>query len=136
MQYTQTMSESKEIDREKLADLLAKVQAATGPDRELDSRLLCVHTGEDFEGLIRDGYTVSDINPAEYTASIDAALVLVEKVLPDVMWRLQSDPTTGDGYEASLVSSERFPPSDGRASGATAPLALLAALLSALTEKP
>lgn len=59
-------------------DLLAALEAATGPSRELDARILMLVTGG---SEIDADYAASDpnrtCNPSRYTHSIDAALTLV-----------------------------------------------------------
>lgn len=70
--------------------LIEKLKAATGPDRELDREIIC-HLVEGYSidpvsGTIidTDGDFVEIHNaPARLTASIDAALALVEEVLPN-----------------------------------------------------
>lgn len=128
-------------DRETLVGLRAKVAALSGPDREVDGsialalglapagsfRLQVIGDGGDF------GTGPYDIwKSPSYTASIDAAVALIERLLP--VWRGLLD--IGDwapsgGYMARLEGA------DGHASaeGATPALALLLALLDALIER-
>ena len=56
------------------AELLAALQQATGPDRELDARIQKFLEG----GLV--GSRAAYVFPIHYTASIDAALTLVPHV--------------------------------------------------------
>lgn len=122
-----------------LQNLLESVRGAAGPDRELDGLLAIAFPpdGEDRVPLgdvtrlqgkfwFKNQFCAGSSNANEYTASIDATLALVERVLPGTMWRVQSDPDSGDGFEAILVTGG--PDLVARSDGATAPLAILAAL--------
>lgn len=142
------MSESK---------LLERVEAATGPDRALDELIACFDHPHYFcmvdgELLINstigdgeprwrrpDGYAEDEF-PAYYTSSLDAALGLIERVLPmaagwSVELRIHRNfssagiyrPHTNEGFDA-----------DGDVICHNAPtpaLALLAALLKATPEQ-
>lgn len=65
---------------EALKSLLAKVEAATGADRVLDA-----YIGEAFAGYAL-GEALHDKHLPHYTASLDAAVALAAKVVPN--WRL------------------------------------------------
>lgn len=117
-----------------LAELLERVKAATGPDRELDGDI-----AEAF-GPHWNGRDLTRGQAPAVTRSIDAAMALVERMLPG--WRVQlfeRDPEDGGGWNArlkrrspwDLVALDEVAPLPR-----TAPLALLAALLSALIAKP
>lgn len=101
-----------------MTDLLERVKAASGPDRELDGE---VH---DFATQ-----TVEQYAPA-YTASVDAALALVERLLPGWNWHLnrlgQPRAVINDGPKAQFECWDNT----------TLPLAILAALLTALQAAP
>lgn len=128
-----------------LNELLERVKAATGPDRGLDARIEFTLSGVSFfESDIADllqvideptGYgkyqKIDSANIPSFTASIDAALALVERVLPNTLRRL-SDWEDGTGAKANLVLSNG---SHHWADGASIPLAILAALLQALTKE-
>lgn len=62
-----------------MTDLIARLEAAEGPDRELDAEienLLAGGSDRDLEYIVSNG--VEDTTaPPRYTASIDAALTLV-----------------------------------------------------------
>jgi len=70
------------------ADLIARLEAATGPDRELDARIQCSLDGHKFIECEEFGTTLSvrsegpDVlgSVRYYTASIDAALTLVPEL--------------------------------------------------------
>ncbi len=86
------------------AALIKRLEAATGPDREVDAELwLMFTTGatrkasvvKSSKGLWPD-YTIDETREASgrlivvpsYTASVDAALALAERVLPGWCWEL------------------------------------------------
>jgi hypothetical protein len=106
-----------------LAELLKRVEAATGPDRELEWDIDEAITGEvpDFHGC------------PHYTASIDDALALVERKLPDHKWGIHQ-PKDGT-YRAHVTKRSPLRPMPNTADAPTAPLAILAALLAALLHE-
>lgn len=123
-------------DRETLEALRERVRAATGPDRDIE-RDLAVALGLAVRrsgiasvewampnGLGSDTYS----EPPAYTASIDAALALVERVLPG-MWRLLLHRALSridkefEGVGEPLWNLQVLPP------------AILNALLAALIER-
>ena len=139
-----------------LSELLKRVEAATGPDRELDAHLaviaglnmcFCDYEAGSYHGDCpppgcgeplglhdeRHSYPVQwqdDERLPAYTASIDAALALVEKVLPG--WRRQIFEDRSGGWTARLVSpSSDVVSTDELKPPPTASLAILAALLRA-----
>lgn len=108
--------------------LLERVKAATGPDRNLDAMLH--HWALSGVGT---GYYADS---PSYTASIDAALALTERVLPGREW-LKKSPKVISVYrplteqeDAAKVWAKHY---DG--TGATIPLAILAAALTALINR-
>lgn len=137
-------------------DLLERVRAATGPDRELDARIYALADDRDIREAIgpdgpwrglkmllgrsrrpphdecvlaiwhRNSGEVSAQGAPHYTASLDAALALVERVLPDWAWSIGNLSTGGQAYLMRKGGSM----AEGKA--ATPPLAVLAALLVAL----
>jgi hypothetical protein len=136
-----------------IAELIGKLERATGPDRELDEALIAFAEGAErvedatFDhkhGYARGGFWVSigPIHPV--TASMDAALALAEKLLDD------DEPVARYPLEISLTSVGHHPEApwgcavwtgsdkDGVFSRApTAPLAILLAILRALSyQKP
>lgn len=152
---------------EATADLIARVRAATGPDREIDVRIDAA-SGEgrkitptisdaQIAGLIEiwpepaEGFSSSSRSYADdfgvplYTASIDAALALVERVRPG--WSIQiyrhPDATYVNLYQLGELT--RFPLGDverrvtspyfdaQRLIDASVPLAILEALLLSLS---
>lgn len=122
------------------AKLLERIRAADGPDRELDEQLALAiggwkqsedsHYTESPEGL--DYYYPSEHWP-HYTASIDAALALVTKLLPGRWWVLNSGLEAGS---ATCLIDAGKPFETHNDHGATPPLAILASLLTALIAQP
>lgn len=107
-----------------LSELLARVKAATGPDRGLDCDIWCELFAPD--AMVIDH--AARFTP--YTASIDAALALVKKLLPG--W------TVVLTWQPCLNPPEAFCELGGRrpsVGAVTEALALLAALLTALEAK-
>lgn len=133
-----------------LQDLLARVEAAAGPDRVLDFELhigiVCdeIWPATNRQGFVTNPYsrmsdylaTYRDVINADdqdfdfprYTASLDAALALCERVLPGCRYRLEKDaPATSKAFWATCG----MPGEQEHAEAASAPLALLAAILNA-----
>lgn len=99
--------------------LLSRVLAATGPDPALDGAIdgLVGHEGEAW--------------PPRYTASLDAAVALLERVRPD--WHVSVQGVNATWF-AEINSTRDGPLEVARANGATPALALLAALLRSLGQ--
>lgn len=138
-------------------DLLARVQAATGPSRVTDFELHIALVGDaiwpatDIRGRVTNPHSrMSDYLAAyrdviddddqdfdfpRYTASLDAALSLVERALPGCWYIIGKGQTRADEppYGAQLLFGEREVLGEGE-SRANLPLALLAALLTALAD--
>lgn len=131
----------------KLSELRERVEGASGPDRKLDA-LIAVAIGgfflapRRFEGE-EPRYGYIDANGTEVlpgnsgdqlvprlTASIDAALALVERLHPDVGVVLSLDREEPRLARASLVGERII----GQ-NAATLPLAILSALLRALDQQ-
>lgn len=112
-----------------LNELLERVRSATGPDRELDADLIKALGCHSWAGRMRyhDEQMWVDFGGSNITASIDAALGLVERVLPGHDYIIGH--TNG-----GLTIHCRLGPNEMEF-GATAPLAILAALLQALTKE-
>lgn len=127
-----------------VAELLASVEAATGPEQELDALIMCalvagpgayveqskfngkwcIYTAPNcsWQGSVMDGMWRDGGWPL--TASLDAALALCERVLPGWLIRLEIHTS-----HARIQSPDYVHDFGGL--GATTPLALLAALLKA-----
>lgn len=134
-----------------ISSLLSRVRAASGPDNDLDIDIGVALAGwrrgrvtldpfsftENPDGDIIYGentFWIADggIQPLSFTESIDAAVALVERVLPGCDWKI-STLRHRKGFGADLYPSAAD--AVARADAATAPLAILAALLSALEQK-
>lgn len=97
-----------------LAELLRRCEEATGPDRLLASDIgEALHPDEPWPFIC-----------ADYTASIDAALALVSRKLPALHWTVRS-----------VIGGASAQVGDELAFAATAPLAIICALLKALTSE-
>jgi hypothetical protein len=126
-----------------LTDLLARIERAEGPDREIDDAIREVVLGwrwiQDNYGiaywLLPSGERSARIELAHYTARLDAAIALVEAKLPGWEWQCGGSVR---GFIAFL-----WPLGEGQYSssrmiymrGASPALALLSALLRALIAK-
>jgi hypothetical protein len=134
-----------------LEALRTRINAATGPDLELDGMIAKLAReippdaqfmreniyGQDSNTWYTGGYgAYVYYNPEPYTALIDAALALVERLLPGWRWGLVhqqggENSDAMDGYHFWLESPTG---NDEHQIGpmATGPTAILAALLTAL----
>jgi hypothetical protein len=110
-------------DRDALIALRERVREAEGADRQLDKDVYIL-------ALRAAGVTTPPFAYwgmiSQYTASIDAALALVERVLPGCGYSLEKDEGR---FLASLEVSRCME------EGKSHPLAILDALLSALIER-
>ena len=118
-----------------LSALLERVEACQGPDRALDAAIcrLTRYTSEQPDGTWLDtfegGYRHT-LNPPALTASVDAALALIGRVMPGLyMWRLDFDDEPTSHPADALLCWTGGTASEG---GATPALALCAALLAAM----
>lgn len=138
-----------------LADLIARVEGASGPDRELDVALAdALHPNvtlmplssnpEEWVVKIGDkwvpttryprGYmTTGDRYVQAYTSSLDAALGLVERVLPGWRWMVRRVYPEHDGRTQHVAYVESVDYGDYHA--ATAPTPALALILAMLRAK-
>lgn len=140
----------------RLSELRERVESASGGDRELDADLFWMLDHERAQRWFSHGatgrpkqYPISlPIPPGlgrasvvasapKYTASIDVALALVERMLPDAWWLINSGIKAhrqqgGYAYSCRLGIKDW---EDFEGHGKTAPLAILEALLRALEQK-
>lgn len=124
------------------ADIIDRLEKATGPDIELDG-IIAKITGEMHVGAIFQRFDVYGdetnswylggygnyefLSPDEYTASIDSAIALVERVLPGVVLRISNDMTDDDAKRwIATVQFMQSPPS------ASPSIAILIALFFSL----
>lgn len=139
------MPKSSEIE-----GLLSRLEAATGPDREIDIDLclalnyvdstdeppLNLRRAQDDEGwldyeVVEAGKLIACTDCApRLTASIDAALALAEWMLPAANWGV--DKTDEGDQEAWFDATV----GEGFGQHRTAPIAILLALLHALFARP
>lgn len=140
------------IDREALQSLLSRVEAASGPDREIDLAIELAfwrpHGGYDQArpNLISDWpdhyeeVGISGVHSEaipKLTASVDAVLALIERELKVYSLRLTIDPS-GSGADLTWWPDGLYCAREIRGEGVTdgdEPRALLAAFLKAKIEK-
>lgn len=136
-----------------LEGLIERVKAATGADARLDVDLATLSGWKwnVMEGAL--GYWTDPDGDQRgipnYTASIDAAIALVERVLPNFRWGVsghslkdgvyadgphKGKPKYAAGFRAHVTKHSPLRPMSTIADAKTAPLAILAALLHALKE--
>lgn len=150
---TQTERVSDERSGPDLASLLERVRSATGPDREIDGRIevhFRIHPWGPFHWINRSPevnfasyegdvwlsggagkFPGSGWQSKPYTSSIDAALALVERLMPGASVNMLQ--------VAKSCNAAVFPEGAGMMPtqvAPTLPLAILAALLTSLKERP
>lgn len=112
------------------ANLLSRLQGLTAPDREVDA---LIHTATNAP--LREGLRFGRV-PA-YTASLDAAVALCERVLPGWSWECRAS-GTGDKGQATVWNPSKAPGynEEQRAYNCATPaIALLIAILTALEAR-
>lgn len=135
--------------------LIARAKAAAGPDPALEGRIFAALFGgvasKDCPDRTRSSYSgqayftnidrpyvlIEDTRHAEpVTASLDAALALVERVLPDCWPGFQKNAHVGDGsrWSAWIERPGAHRDEDVEASARTPALALVLATLHALSR--
>ncbi len=123
-----------------IEELVGRVEAATGPDRKLDVALHAHFFPVSFDGSADHYAAVGYLNAADrryvdsfvpfYSQSIDAALALLERVLPGCSWAINGG--------ARVVPSATVWPASGAAvdaDGNTSVLAIILATLRSLRIK-
>lgn len=128
-----------------LEGLVERLREAKGPDREIDGDLFfeldpefpnfAMHMSAlpDPATFATGAYT--SVKAPAYTSSIDAALALVERVLPGWRYDLHS-PRFGTPFEAVLMDGDGAARKIVVSTAPTAPIAILAALLTAKDSTP
>lgn len=134
----------------KYADIIKRLEEADGPDRALDAHILVsvngvtMHKDSDpSEGIFafwQDGVCHNCTRWDELTASIDAAVALVELMLPGWFWRCGRTSLFPNGW-AFLAKhapdhcdrGDEFAAADGKAQ--TPAIAILLSLFRALEAK-
>ena len=126
-----------------LSTLAERLEKATGPDREIDCLIFVATAESPFEsyypdcvlavlGGFRARVEINEIPP--YTASIDAALALVEAMLPPYGWSWRVQHTLGS-ERASIWREGLRSEWSISLTAPTAPLAILRALVAALAAQ-
>ena len=132
-------------------DILARLRAATGPDRELDIKIWLATTAGATRQTIhvdhpQGAYDIDETRDASrrlitvpsFTASIDAALSLVAEKLPGWDWMLGNrdgeHPQEWPWASLTLPGWEGDEESQFLEHASTPPLAILTALFTALEE--
>lgn len=120
-------------------DLIERIEAASGPDRELDAQI-CIAIGlsQDNSIACQDGWCVGSatnpnphLSPA-FSASIDAAMSLIPRPTDDGNYTFAVGDCHENEYDSWACVTEPPPSSvDHRAHAATPALALSAAALKA-----
>lgn len=139
-----------------LQELLARVEKAERPDRELDTEIFWRLVNNQYANEGDYGWrkwrdakeAAKTARPGEfddwadhneyacYTASIDAAVALVERMLPGWMGEVCFGKSGDqDGRFGATLEHYHMPPYGVLGDGATPALALIAALLKALIAK-
>lgn len=122
------------------AELLERVKAATGPDREVDAEIAMaagVHSrsrdGGRSKGWLIEANGGTNIwanHPPAYTESMDAIVALIQQELPG--WRICSDgPMNSDGHYSAFIERSGDLASSSADGLRTRCLALCAAFLAA-----
>lgn len=140
-----------------IANLRKRMAGLTGPDRATDCDIAVALDGffVDGEKYGEPAYCYTDtgggqVSPGQsgdqlvrrYTASLDAALALVERALgPDPYYAVERQNWRGGKFFAACAPANASPATMGRpdapnASAQTAPLALISALLASLDPRP
>ena len=145
-----------------LPALLARVEAATGPDRELDAAIMatfytlekrhigctcwtgCCPRGRHLDTVWIDPATDKWVSTAAhgFTSSLDATVALVEKMRPDWFFTVSNFSSVIDERPWADIASRKcineetgYDTQDYLGRGNTPPLALLAALLRSMIEE-
>ena len=74
-----------------MTDLVERLEAASGPCRELDCRIWCERQGNDFDTFRSVVHDLGQWIAPAYTASIDAALTLTHGFSNASIWMLWND---------------------------------------------
>ena len=123
-----------------LSALLTRLEGANGPDRELDAWLHCLRFGWKFTRMpgpregssgffaIEDSQGIRCHDYPHRTASLDATIALVERVLPEAFWQIGHDEDDPAWFRVRLLP---FLQPVIQAEGPTPALALLIAMCRA-----
>lgn len=129
-------------DRAQLEELLATAEAATGSDRELDFAIISATNPHAGRGGPYESWQAAQSAfgwDTRVTSSIDAVLALVERCLPGAYLDLAGPAKylnipspIPNRWRAHVTTDEGFQSQQTAGWAASAPLAILAALLRAL----
>ena len=124
---------------EELEALLKKIESANGPDHGLNLKIGVMYDGVPEDSFLHLPYDATPFTSSwwangkshgkakPYTASIDAAVSLVERLLPNVCWSLYFNT---EQFHIARIFTEHDITFEWEAE--TAPLAILGALVCAL----
>lgn len=104
-----------------LAKLGSRIEQATGPSDQMDQAISAAFDGDDKDSAV----------PA-YTASVDACIALIQRVLPAWHWHVGHGPMGIVPYASMTQNTKSADPLHVEATAPTVPLALLGALFKAL----
>ena len=107
-----------------LAKLEKRLGQATGPDREIDKAIAADLDDDCDEGGV-----------PSFTASVDECIALIKRALPDWHWHVGHGPMGVVPYASMSRSDEDAEAILIEASAPTVPLALLRALVQALSSR-
>lgn len=107
-----------------LRDLEKRLEEATGPDRALGFKLSIALQAPKYDGTAEQWFG----NKSDPTRSIDAAIDLVERVLPDAEWFIE-------GPKPSVVTLHGVDVDEDLHVAASPALALCLALIRALIAR-
>lgn len=116
----------------KYAEIIDRLEKATGPDRNIDVFAWTLIIG------IKPRHTFfagRDEHVEKITASIDASVALVEKMLPGWAHGYDKGQKTCIGFVDRHDFNDRITGARFTATGASAPIAILIALFKALEAK-
>ena len=130
------------------SELIARVEALTGPDRDVDFAIHShffptpkrqVSNVELPPGFGSDALSMAMDPRPRYTASIDAAVALVERVRPGWMYYYTGRDDEGQHYAQLGEKAVLYEPSEtgwkgSWSKGPTLPVAIVLALLRSLPE--
>lgn len=121
-----------------LTDLLARVEQAEGPDRELDKALWYKLV---FDPALADPdelHWLKFVGQKQpwFTASLDASLALVERVLPGWTWDIGCDDSADGRYYTAILWAPDYKSDSGEQFSKNRSLSVLIALLKVLIKHP
>lgn len=120
------------------AEIITALEGASGPDRKLDAHIWGLVDDRPLVDLGADRFSKRDPEdaiafdlPPLYTSSLDACIELIERVLPEAHWHVQTVERRADGLYLAQVWTG-FKVNAREATAKSAPIAFLTALFRAL----